>query len=379
MFIHCTNKMLDKLNVQPETDTEQGDGNGLFSWHANITRINGRQSAVFMNNNSQYVIVLFGLKAKDFSRMDSLFKQAIRMVWREEGIKEILIDDYLARAGGVQFGKTKNRSFVARLNRSCKEMTIFEKEINSEQLIQSGLSIQTSKLLAGDGKGGYIHPNEVLYEGLQQLYGGGIFSVRAVEVNVQLMLETREVWRRMVIPLNRTFPQLHKILQEAFGWWNSHLHEFYVFERLQREAGLSYNHPGLMSDGTQALVNLVSNQEAFDYPDEIPMQLEAGIKLSEYLPAAKQLIYVYDFGDDWRHRIDVMDVIESYPSNHPVCLDGTGEAPPEDVGGEGGYADFLAIMDNPEHPDHAHMKRWAGSQLYEAFDLKRINRILKRL
>lgn len=377
MFIHCTKKLVDKLKVKPETATEQVDENALFSWHANMTRINRRQSVVLMNDKSQYVIVLYGVRAKDFSRMDSMIEQAIRMVWREEGMKENVIDDYLAQAGNIQYAKTKNRTLVARLNRACQEVMFFGDKIDEEQLIQPDLSLFASSRLVGRGKEGYIHPNEELYEDLRQLYGEDIFSVRAVEMNVQLMLETKEVWRRLIVPLNRTFPQLHTILQTAFGWRDYHLHEFYVFDNQEKEGELSNNHPGLMADGTKARVNLVNNEEAFANPDEIPMKLEAGIKLSDYLPAAKQLMYIYDFGDDWRHRINVTDVFENYPTNHPVCLDGTGDVPPEDVGGEGGYLNFLAIMDDPEHPDHNHMKQWAGQQLHAPYDLDKINHRLK--
>ncbi|ALX50118.1 plasmid pRiA4b ORF-3 family protein [Lentibacillus amyloliquefaciens] len=377
MFIHSTKKMLDHLKVKPEIATEQTDGNASFSWHANVIRLNRKQSVVFMNDKSQYVIVLYGVRAKDFSRMDSLFEQALRMVWSAEGMKENVIDDYLKQAGEIQFAKTKNRSLVARLNQACQSIPFFEDELNTGQLIQPELSLLASRHLVGVGKGEYAHPNEMLYEDLRQLSGEEIFSVRAVEMNVRLMLEEKHVRRRLIVPLNRTFRQLHKILQTAFGWWDYHLHEFFVFDNHGTNVSLSNNHPGLMADGTKAIVNLVDNEEAFDYSDEIPMKLETGTKLTDYLPEAKQLIYVYDLGDDWRHRIEVTDVIENYTSNYPVCLDGEGDAPPEDVGGEGGYLKFLEIMDDPNHPEHDDMKQWARSQLYTSFDLTRVNHILK--
>ncbi|TMN21694.1 plasmid pRiA4b ORF-3 family protein [Lentibacillus cibarius] len=378
MFIHSTKKMRDHLKVRSETMTEQVEEEALFSWHANVVRMNRRQSVVFMHDKSQYTIVLYGVRAKDFSRMGSLFAQAIRMVWREEGIKDHVIEDYLAQSGEVQFTKTKNRSLVARLSRICREVTIYEDEINTEQLIQPDVSVRASRLLAGNGSGDYIYPNEVLYEELRQFSGTEIFSVKAVEMHVRLLLEEKEVWRRLMVPLNRTFPRLHDILQVAFNWWDHHLHEFFVFADQKTDVPLNRNHPGIKADGTKAVVHLVDNEEAFAYSEEIPKKMETGIRLSDYLPEMKRMIYVYDFGDDWRHQIDVTDVVDNYSYNHPVCLDGEGDAPPEDVGGEGGYLEFLRIMDDPDHPDYDHMKQWAKSQLHMPFDLEGVNHMLKR-
>ncbi|MGM8213453.1 plasmid pRiA4b ORF-3 family protein [Virgibacillus sp. W0430] len=378
MLFHCTKKLLDHLKLKSEPLAEKNEGNALFSWHANVIRLNRRQSVVLMNDKNQYVIVLYGMRAKDFSRIHAIIEQAIRAVWSEEGLKESVIDKYLAQAGEVQFTKTKNRSLVARLNKACEGAVFSEREIDEEAMIQPKTSMHASRMLVGRGKEGYIHPNEALYEDLKELTGQDeIFSVRAVEMHVQLMLETKEIWRRLIVPLNRTFPQLHHILQTAFGWEDYHLHEFYIFDEQETGEDMSINHPAFMEEGAKVVVNLVDNEEAFAYSDEIPMKLEKGIKLAEYLPAAKLLMYIYDLGDDWRHRIDVTRVIGNYPANHPVCLDGKGDTPPEDVGGEGGYLEFLEIMNDPEHPDHEQMKQWASSQLFFGFELGRINVMLK--
>ncbi|MEE7465483.1 hypothetical protein MFUR16E_32080, partial [Methylobacterium fujisawaense] len=45
---------------------------------------------------------------------------------------------------------------------------------------------------------------------------------------------------------------------------------------------------------------------------------------------------------------------------HATCLDGARARPPEDVGGLGGYANFLAIIADPDAPEHAEIRRWCG-------------------
>ncbi|MBI2635855.1 plasmid pRiA4b ORF-3 family protein [Candidatus Peregrinibacteria bacterium] len=36
------------------------------------------------------------------------------------------------------------------------------------------------------------------------------------------------VWRRVLIPANATFRELHETMQLSFGWLDSHLHDFQV-------------------------------------------------------------------------------------------------------------------------------------------------------
>ena len=36
------------------------------------------------------------------------------------------------------------------------------------------------------------------------------------------------IWRRLLVPGNLTFSDLHVIIQDAMGWWDQHLHDFEV-------------------------------------------------------------------------------------------------------------------------------------------------------
>ncbi|MDJ0853004.1 MAG: plasmid pRiA4b ORF-3 family protein [Myxococcota bacterium] len=48
------------------------------------------------------------------------------------------------------------------------------------------------------------------------------------------------------------------------------------------------------------------------------------------------MLYVYDFGDDWRHTIELEEVVPTASiETLPRCTDGRGEAPPEDSGPAG--------------------------------------------
>ena len=56
----------------------------------------------------------------------------------------------------------------------------------------------------------------------------------------------------------------------------------------------------------------------------------------------KQFGYVYDFGDNWEHRIVVENVKPAEEkTSYPEFLGGERRCPPEDCGGIPGYYDFL--------------------------------------
>lgn len=169
MYICGTKKMLDKLKVSPKQTTKQEELDELFSWHANLVKFDRRQSIVLMNDESKYTIILYGLLAKDFSQLPQIFREAIRKVWRKEGIEESLIDGYLATAGEVQFVKTKNRNLISSLNQACLEVGVFfESMVNRDEMIQTALSMKESRLLAKMKNSKYAEPFEVLNKQLKQ-------------------------------------------------------------------------------------------------------------------------------------------------------------------------------------------------------------------
>ena len=60
--------------------------------------------------------------------------------------------------------------------------------------------------------------------------------------------------------------------------------------------------------------------------------------------------YDYDFGDDWRHTIDVEKTLPAEEgARYPRCVKGERACPPENCGGPYGYPYFLEKIQDPEH------------------------------
>jgi hypothetical protein len=155
------------------------------------------------------------------------------------------------------------------------------------------------------------------------------------------------VWRRIVVPADFTFYQLHVAIQGAFGWENSHLFQF-------SESGFSdhtsYGLPGEDSD-----------------PDRVTVDARK-TPVSRILKKEGQpYCYIYDFGDDWEHRL-TLEKIVAEDIAAPFCLGGGGACPPEDVGGTRGYQEMLAILKNPRHPERAGYIEWLGLVAGEKWD-----------
>jgi len=150
------------------------------------------------------------------------------------------------------------------------------------------------------------------------------------------------VWRRILVPQTITLFKLHTVIQLAFGWTDTHLHEFTA------------------SDGQRYGTSDPDDHAAGEVASE-------RVRLSTALAGARTLRYEYDFGDSWTHRIRVEKVLAPDPQLRlPRCVDGGGARPPEDCGGAPGYEDFLQAMSDLRHPEHASTARWLGHESWDA-------------
>ena len=75
----------------------------------------------------------------------------------------------------------------------------------------------------------------------------------------------------------------------------------------------------------------------------------------------EQFLYVYDFGDNWRHDLFIEEVRDGERDvDYPAFVEGERRGPPEDVGGVTGFMEFLEAIRNPLHEEHQAAVRWYG-------------------
>lgn len=180
---------------------------------------------------------------------------------------------------------------------------------------------------------------------------------RIYQLKITLPVADRPVWRRVLVPEEITLGSLHGIIQQTMGWTNSHLHLFHVGDRY-------YSDPDFELDEHDEL-----------FYSEHRMTLKKALR-----QANAEMLYEYDFGDSWRHHVLLEQILPRVEGElYPRCIDGERSAPPEDCGGFPGYADFLNVIQNEDHPEHESMVMWVGGSFDpERCDLNGINWQLKR-
>ena len=154
------------------------------------------------------------------------------------------------------------------------------------------------------------------------------------------------VWRRVSVPAQFSFYKFHLVIQAAFGWDNYHLFQF---------SPSGY--------GSYPTITIPSAE----YDDDITDAEKT--KLSKVFTKEKQTFtYIYDFGDDWSHKITLEKIISDKTLN-AHCTAGKGTCPPEDCGGPWGYANLIEVLKDPANPEHNDMKEWLGLEDDEEWDV----------
>lgn len=151
------------------------------------------------------------------------------------------------------------------------------------------------------------------------------------------------IWRRLLVPGSLNLERLHRVIQDAMGWENSHLHSFEVH-------GAEFG----AAD---------SDEWGGDVKAENQHTLERLLRVKD------RFTYRYDFGDGWEHQIVVEKITPGEPAA-PSVIAGARACPPEDCGGIWGYEELVAALADKRHPRHAALAEWAPPDWTpERFDL----------
>lgn len=176
------------------------------------------------------------------------------------------------------------------------------------------------------------------------------------QLKISLKHTKPPIWRRVLVSSGIELEDLHGVIQEAFGWTNSHMHQFVVGRTCYlREAD---------NDGFMPM---------FDEDSR-------GVRLDSILRKEKDKIdYEYDFGDSWMHQILLEKILPADSSQSlPVCIKGKRACPPEDCGGIYGYFHLLETLSGPDSDEKDELLDWIGVPIDpEAFDLDECNARLR--
>jgi hypothetical protein len=133
-------------------------------------------------------------------------------------------------------------------------------------------------------------------------------------IKIFLYQITPQIWRRLAVPADFTFAQLHDALQAAMGWENKHPHEF------RHGKG-------------KRLVDVIG---PVGLEDQTPgeFQDETKVTIADFIGRRRlpiRMLYRYDFAEEWIHELVFEQKGEE--ADAPKILGGERACPPEDFGG----------------------------------------------
>jgi tetratricopeptide (TPR) repeat protein len=116
------------------------------------------------------------------------------------------------------------------------------------------------------------------------------------------------VWRKIEIKGSQTLHHLHKAIFKAFERYDEHLYAFFLSNK-PWDSSSEYGLPDPESDARNAERARI---------DSLGLQVK------------KRFLYLFDFGDEWWHSIELVSIKEGEPKGrYPRIVESKGEAPPQ--------------------------------------------------
>lgn len=154
------------------------------------------------------------------------------------------------------------------------------------------------------------------------------------------------IWRRIQVPYDYNFWDLHVAIQDAMGWLDYHLHHFEFPRKGKR---------------SKDLIGIPDFHQMGEL-DEVFPGWEIPVK-SYFKTLGIESTYEYDYGDGWLHTVKLEGyMFREKGVKYPICLDGARACPPEDCGGFFRYENLLKIISDPSDPEFEAMRAWLGPE-----------------
>ncbi len=180
-------------------------------------------------------------------------------------------------------------------------------------------------------------------------------SAQIYEFQITLQEIEPPIWRRFQVRDSTSLGTLHEIVQIVMGWEDGHMHEFVW--------GSTHYGPAEPELGLETR------------DEEKATLAKLKMKIGDVLG------YVYDFGDNWLHDLELEAILPPVPgAKYPICLEGERACPPEDCGSVPGYENIvriLALAPKKRTEDDLEMLDWLGDDYDpEFFDIDSVNTYL---
>lgn len=175
---------------------------------------------------------------------------------------------------------------------------------------------------------------------------------RAFQIKIELKYTRPSVVRTIALPIDATLQQLHECIQLLFGWFDIHPYAFGSDKTAQR------------------FVRYLEDWEEVMDDDEVFLSSEENT-IEDCFEVGATWVYVYDFQDEWQHKITVEKELTLEQAGKPKLISWEGENLCEDAGGTSGFYEKLEILEDPNHKDYEKVKQFMERNRQE-FQVNRV-------
>ncbi|RAR41053.1 hypothetical protein DP091_25930 [Paenibacillus sp. MDMC362] len=120
IVLRFTQSLMKDMKVTPN----DFDGSALFSWHANIYKLNNRKHILFVNDFSRLCIIIDGVRTSQLTLLKEKFQATLKAYLTAEEVEEKSIVQYMKYTSEMMISRTNNRSVLG----TMKEISIFESD-----------------------------------------------------------------------------------------------------------------------------------------------------------------------------------------------------------------------------------------------------------
>lgn len=347
MQFALTKRLANAMKIEPPSEREATDP--LFCWTANWAKVwsNSRTGdmLVLVNDATCFTVAIYEVKRKGLKNVAEMMRDAISNTFLFMGINPDIVAEYMRLAGESEFVLNHSRQKAAWITRAGHDCAfhVSHRYEGADKVFDDTVGALVSRSPVDCSVSGRKarFPHDEMVTALAGLTDKQLYRYRAFELLVTLDLKIYKAVRRLIVPADMGLSRLHRLLQSVFRWQDYHLHDFTVGDQ-----------------NGQRVIRFVPYEGDLEFDRDAV--LIGRHTLADIFPKHRDLLYTYDMGDNWRHAIKLVRVIEDYDRESPYLLEASGQAPPEDVGGVGGFIFFRRIMLDPKHEEHAEMKAWAG-------------------
>lgn len=160
-------------------------------------------------------------------------------------------------------------------------------------------------------------------------------KAKALQLKVTLKNSKPLIWRRIIVPADYSFFDLHVAIQDVMNWSGYHLHQFFN--------GIPYSKNSIV-------IGWPTDEMDFDAD-------ERKVRIGKYLKKEKDYVfYEYDFGDSWEHKVELEKFVDMDDQlKYPQIVGGKNASPLEDCGGIFGYRNLIDVMGDVNHKEYKEM------------------------